>query len=64
MLFRSNGDHDFCHLIEMQLNGLTVRLTEVMFDVDDSGDLYLGNGILLDIDGAKETAANRIVFFI
>lgn len=49
------GDHDFCHLIEMQLNGLTVRLTEAMFDVDDGGDNYLGNGILLDIDGAKET---------
>lgn len=50
------GDHDFCHLIEMQLNGITVRLTEAMFNVEYDGDTYLGNGVLLDIDGAKETS--------
>ena len=50
------GDHDFCHLIEMQLNGITIRLTEAFFDVEYDGDTYLGNGVLLDIDGAKETS--------
>lgn len=49
------GDHDFCHLIDMDLNGIYVRLTEAMFDIDYNGNTYLGNGILLDIDGAKET---------
>lgn len=49
------GDHDFCHLIELQLNGLTVRLTESMYDIDDDGDAYLGNGVLLDVEGVSET---------
>ena len=50
-----NGDHDFCHLIDMDLNGIQVRLTEAMFNVNYNGDEYLGNGVLLDIDGARET---------
>lgn len=49
------GDHEFCHLIELQLNGLTVRLTEAMYDIESDGDTYLGNGVLLDVDGVKES---------
>lgn len=51
-----DNDHDFCHLIEMQMNGITIRLTESAFDVDYDGDTYQGNGVLLDVDGAKETS--------
>lgn len=53
-------DHEYCHLIEMSLNGATVRLTESGVDIDYLGNTFLGNGSLLDIDDIKSTADLRV----
>ena len=53
-------DHEYCHLIEMQLNGAIVRLTEAGHDIEYLGETFLGNGQILDIDDIKSTVDLRV----
>ena len=53
-------DHEYCHLIEMSLNGATIRLTEAGTDIEYLGNTFLGNGQILDIDDIKNTADLRV----
>lgn len=56
---REGGDL-FCHLVEMQLNGINLFLTETDFNLDFNGNTYLGNGQLIDIDAVQQTGDVRI----
>ena len=53
-------EHEYCHLIEMTLNGATIRLTEAGTDIEYLGETFLGNGQILDIDDVISTADIRI----
>ncbi len=53
-------DHEYCHLLEMELNGALVRLTEAGHDIEYLGNTFLGNGSLLDIDDIKDTSDLRV----
>ena len=50
----------YCHLIKMDLNGLSVHLTEAQFDIEYKGVDYLGNGLLLDVSSIRETSEIRV----
>lgn len=53
-------DHEYCHLFQLFLNGVTFYLTEAGHDIEYDGNTYLGNGQILDIDEIKETADLRV----
>ncbi len=53
-------EHEYCHLIEMTLNGATIRLTEAGHDIEYLGNTFLGNGSILDIDDVISTSDIRI----
>lgn len=56
----NSQDHEYCHLVEMNLNGAIVRLTEAGHDIEYLGNTFLGNGQLLDIDEIKNSSDLRV----
>lgn len=55
------GDHEYCHLIRMELaNNTTVRLTDNGYDIDWNGEEYLADGLLLGMDAPRFTTELRI----
>lgn len=53
-------DHEYCHLIEMNLNGAIIRLTEAGHNIEYLDNTFLGNGSILDIDDVISTSDIRI----
>lgn len=49
-------DFTYCHLVDLELNGGTVRLTESDSNISWGASTYLGNGILIDIDNMRDTS--------
>lgn len=55
------GDHDYCHLIRLELaNNTVIRLTDAGFDINNSGEIFNANGLLLGLDAPKFTSDLRI----
>lgn len=54
------NDHTYCHLVQIDFNGGTVRLTDAGYDMTYSGNTFLANGQLLDVDDIKETSDLRV----
>lgn len=49
-------EHHFCHLVEMDLNGIGVYLNDSgLQEIDYAGKAFLGNGLLLGIDAVRQT---------
>ena len=53
-------DFTYCHLVDLELNGGTVRLTESDSNISWGASTYLGNGILIDIDNMRDTSEIRV----
>lgn len=56
----SNGGENYAHLITFGFSNGDVYLTECGFDLEWSGDTYLANGLLLDMDSPKFTEEVRV----
>jgi len=55
------GDHEYCHLIRMELaNNTVLRFTEAGFDINWNGETYNADGLLLDVDTPSFTTELRI----
>lgn len=47
------GNHEYAHLVTLDLVGGIFRVTDNAWDLDLTGGNFLGNGLLLDIDNIK-----------
>lgn len=54
------NDHIYCHLYTFNFNGSTLRLTDAGRDIEYSGNTFLANGQILDVDDIKETSDVRV----
>ncbi|MDX1538821.1 hypothetical protein [Arsukibacterium sp.] len=55
------GDHNYCHLIRMELaNNTVLRFTEAGFDIDWNGETFDANGLLLGVDAPSFNTELRI----
>lgn len=56
-----SADHDYCHLIRLDLaDNTVVRLTDSGFDVNSEGEEFLANGLLLGMDAPTFSADLRV----
>lgn len=55
------GDHDYCHLIRIELaNNTVLRFTDSGFDINWQGETFNANGLLLGLDDPSFTSELRI----
>ncbi len=55
------GEHNYCHLIRMELaNNTVLRFTETGFDIDWNGETFGANGLLLGVDAPSFNTELRI----
>lgn len=56
-----SADHDYCHLIRMELaNNTVLRFTDAGFDINWAGELFNANGLLLGMDAPTFNSQLRI----
>lgn len=55
-----SAKEQYAHLITFSFSSGDVHLTECGFDLEWSGDTYLANGLLLDMDSPKFTEEVRV----
>lgn len=53
-------DHEYCHLVLFDFNGIQVAFTESSYDITYNGINYLSNGILLSIGNIKESSDLKV----
>lgn len=54
------GSHNYCHLIRLELAGVTIRLTDAGFDIDWAGEVFNANGLLLGMDAPTFSSDLRV----
>lgn len=48
------------HIVKIELSGNTLYYTDNSFDIEYSGDTFLGNGLLIDLGEPQETAELQV----
>lgn len=54
------NNHATCYIIEMQLEGGTVRLTDAGRDIPFNGETYTANGLVLSVDSIQQRNQLRV----
>lgn len=55
------GDHDYCHLIRMELaNNTILRFTDAGFDINFNGETFDANGLLIGMDAPTFNTQLRV----
>lgn len=55
-----NGEHAFCHVVDLQFTSGQLRLTDAAHDVTVDGNTYSGNGLIEEIEGHRQEQALRV----